>query len=150
VPQAGPAAGEPGPVDVTRRRFPFEFSPRLAPLALSFGVTPSRAYVEVTDDELRVRFGPWSLRTPRTNVRSAEVTGPYKWWKVAGPAHLSMADGGVTFATTTRAGVCISFREPVPALMPGGWLRHIAATVTVATPHALVDLLSRPSTGDSG
>jgi hypothetical protein len=82
------------------------------------------------------------LRTPIANVAGTEVTGPYRWWKVAGPAHLSLADGGVTFATTTRAGLCIRFHEPVPAAVPKELLRHSSATVTVADPAALAAALA--------
>jgi len=64
-----------------------------------------------------------------------EETGRRYWWvKVAGPPRLSLADRGITFATTTRAGACIRFREPVPAALPTALLRHPAATVTVAEP----------------
>lgn len=124
------------------RRFPFEFSSRLAPLAAAFGVTPSRAYVDVGAEQLLIRFGFWSLRTPLANVRDLQTTGPYRWWKVAGPAHISVADGGVTFATTTAGGLCIQFHEPVPAALPLSALRHPSATVTVATPQALIDTIN--------
>ena len=85
---------------------------------------------------LAVRFGPWSLRTRCPTCTSLTITGPYTWWKVAGPAHVSFSDGGVTFATTTERGVCIAFHRPVPAALPKGLLRHRAATVTVADPEA--------------
>lgn len=124
-------------------RFPFEFDARFVPLALPFGVMPATAYVEVDDDELRVRFGPWSLRTTLDNVAEVTPTGPYRWWKVAGPPRLSLADRGVTFATTAAGGLCIRFREPVPAALPRSLVRHPSATVTVATPAALADALSR-------
>jgi hypothetical protein len=123
------------------QRFPFLFDPRMLPMSAAAGVLPMTAYVEVDDTDLSIRFGPWSLRTPRTNVRNVEPTGPYRWWKVAGPPHLSLSDRGVTFATTTVGGLCICFHEPVPALLPTGLLRHPAATVTVAAPHSLADAL---------
>ena len=135
---AGPAeAGA-----ATRRRFEFAFEARMRPTAAAFGVLPATAHVEVDGGELRVRFGPWSLRTPVANVVSTEVTGPYRWWKVAGSARVSLADRGVTFATTTRAGLCIRFRDPVPAALPRGLLQHRSATVTVADPAALADALA--------
>jgi hypothetical protein len=118
--------------------FRFAFEPRLRPLALVVGVTPDSARVEVGDRDLTVRFGRWTLRTPLANVAGTENTGPYAWWKVAGPAHLSLGDGGITFATTTAGGVCISFHEPVPAIMPGSVIRHPGATVTVEDPDGLV------------
>ena len=133
-------------------RFEFAFSRPLSwPLAL-LGVTPWTAHVDVTGDELAVRFGPWSLVTPLSNVEGAEVTGPYLPFKVLGP-HISLADRGVTFGTTWRRGVCVRFREPVPAALPGGLLPHPAVTVTVADADRLVALLDRrplstPGDGD--
>lgn len=118
--------------------FDFAFEPRLRPLALLAGVRPGNARVEIGETDLRVRFGRWTLRTPIANVAGIQVTGPYTWWKVAGPAHLSFADGGITFATTTAGGVCVAFHEPVPGLVPGSAVRHPAATVTVSEPRAFV------------
>ncbi len=126
---------------VVRRRFAFRFAPRMLPWSLAVGVSPLTSGVEVGDGELRVRFGLWSLETPLTNVAGAEVPGPYTWWKVAGPAHLSFADAGVTFATATGRGVCVRFRRPVGALVPFGLVRHPAATLTVADPEGLVAAL---------
>ena len=57
----------------------------------------------------------------------------------AGPAHLSFADRGVTFATTTRKGVCFTLREPVPGIAPFGLLPHPGVTVTVAEPERLLE-----------
>ncbi|GAA4445357.1 hypothetical protein [Phytohabitans houttuyneae] len=124
-------------------RFPFAFrAPARWALAL-VGVTPARAWVAVSPEEFEVRFGPWHLRTSRANVRAARRTGPYRWWRALGP-RLSMADRGATFGTTTGPGVCVCFATPVPALAPGGWLRHPALTVTVTDPDALVAALDRP------
>jgi hypothetical protein len=133
-----------GPADAAAhdpQRFGFAFEPLMAPFSFAVGVTPLTAWVSVDDDSFEVRFGAWHLRTPRANVVGATVTGPYRFAKVVGPAHLSFADRGVTFATNRRAGVCVQFDEPVPALLPGGRLGHPAATVTVADPDALVRLL---------
>jgi len=123
------------------QRFAFAFDSRLALASLPFGVTAHTAAVEVDDLHLRIRFGPWRLITTRGNVEAATVSGPYAWWKVAGPPRLSLADGGITFATSARQGLCIRFRQPVPALLPGRLLRHPAATVTVAEPEALARAL---------
>jgi hypothetical protein len=130
-------------------RFDFDFSSLLSwPLA-AIGVTPWTAYVEVTDDDLRVRFGPWSLSTPRSNVDGASITGPYLPFRVIGP-HISLADRGVTFGTSWQRGVCIRFREPGPAALPIGLLKHPGATVTVADPERLVATLERTPVGVPG
>lgn len=121
-------------------RSAFRFDPAFrAPLAL-LGVRPETSWVLVDDDALEIRYGPWRLRTPRANVTGAQLGGPFRWWRTVGP-HLSLADRGVTFGSSTADGVCMRFAEPVPALVPGPWLRHPGATVTVSDPEALRDVL---------
>jgi hypothetical protein len=119
-------------------RIPFAFDSRYRFAARPFGVTPSSAYLELDDDVLRVRFGPWTVETPRSNIAGAGTSGPYEVWKTIGPAHLSAKDRGLTFATNARAGVCIEFREAVRGMDPLGLIRHPGLTVTVADPDALV------------
>ena len=126
-----------------KREFDFSFEGRYRLPALAFGVTPGTARVVVTDEELLVRFGPWRLRTALTNVADTQVSTGYAWYRTAGPAHLSLADRGVTFATNSRRGLCVSFVEPVRAIEPTGFLRHPAATLTVADPDALAAALRR-------
>ena len=127
------------------RRFEFEFAAAYRAAALPFGVTPRTAYVDVGDGpsgELRVRFGPWSLRTPLSNVASVQRTGPFAFLKTAGPAHLSFTDRGVTFATNGEAGLCVQLHEAVRTLDPTGRLRHPGATMTVRDVEGLRRLLS--------
>lgn len=132
-----PLPGDPALDEGLSVTHPFAFDPLFVGPAAAVGVLPMTAHVEVDGEQLHVRFGPWSLRTPIDNVASAETTGPYALWKVIGPPHLSLRDRGVTFATNRRVGLCIGFHEPVPAISPLGFLRHPAATVTVADPLAL-------------
>lgn len=125
--------------------FPFHFAAAYRLPALLFGITPRSARVTVGSDSLEIRFGPWHLTTGLDNVAGVEeVEGPYSFVKTAGPAHLSFVDRGITFATNGAGGVCIRFRTPVPAIDPVGLVRHPAATVTVARPRLLCDLLSSP------
>ena len=112
-------------------RFAFRFHPLYRVLGLPFGVMPGTSLVEVVDDHLVVRFGPWYLRTPVTNVVGCDPSGPYAVSKTAGPARLSLADRGVTFATNRDAGLCIRFAEPVPAIDPFRKILHPGITVTV-------------------
>ncbi len=133
------------PSSESAERFEFAFASSYRLPALLFGVTPWTAWVEVTTDELRVRFGPWSLRTQRTNITDVQVSGGYSFLKTAGPAHLSFTDRGVTFATNGDRGVCLTFREPVKGIDPTGRVRHPGATMTVADPDALASLLSAAS-----
>jgi hypothetical protein len=134
----GPPDGAPARTE----HFGFPFDAGLRPAALAFGVTERSASLDIADGELRVRFGPWSLRTPLDNIVGAEVTGPYAWWRVAGPARLSFGDRGLTFATNAERGVCIRFKDAVPGLVPGGLLKHPNLTVTVDEPERLVEVLA--------
>jgi hypothetical protein len=122
--------------------FPFRFTPSYRLAALPFGILPGTAAVRVRDGELAVRFGPWRVRTPLANVTSTTVTGPFGFLKTAGPAHLSLADRGLTMATNGARGLCITFREPVPGIEPTGILRHPALTVTVADYQGLAAVLA--------
>src|SRR3954447_23136036 len=112
-------------------RFAFRREPAFALAGLPFGVTESNSYLDVDDDRLEIRFGPWTLSTSTHNIESAQRTGPFRWWKVGGPPRVSLRDRGITFATNAQAAVCVRFREPVPAALPQGWFRHPAVTVTV-------------------
>jgi len=123
--------------------FAFDTAYRLP--GLLFGVTPATAWVEVGAGELQVRYGPWRLRTPLDNVAGCQVTDGYSWLKTAGPAHLSLADRGVTFATSHGPGLCVTFHESVGAIDWVGRIRHPAATMTVEDPERLrAELEARP------
>lgn len=119
-----------------RRDEPFATASRL------FGVTEDTGYVEIKDDQLEIRFGGWHLETPLRNVIRAEVTGPFHWWKVIGPPHLSLRDRGITFATSAGPALCVRFREPVAAIDPRGLIRHPGATVSVEDPEHLAELIN--------
>lgn len=123
-------------------RFAFRFTRSYRLAGLPFGVMPGTTSLVLTADELVVRFGPWSLRTPRSNIASAQEVGGFRWVKTAGPPHLSLADHGVTFATNGEHAVCVLFREPVKVLDPTGRLRHPGMTATVADPAGFVAALS--------
>jgi hypothetical protein len=114
------------------RRFDFAFAPAYRRLSRGFRVTPHTAWVEVGDRDFEARFGPWRVRTPRANITGAEATGPYAFWKTAGPARLAVTDRGLTFATNGERGALILFGQPVRGLDPFGILRHPELTVTVA------------------
>lgn len=122
--------------------FPFRFTTPYRLAGLPFGVTPATAMVQVRDGELAIRFGLWRVRTGLANVTSTAVTGPFGFFKTAGPAHLSLADRGLTMATNGARGLCITFHEPVPGIEPTGTLRHPAVTVTVADCQALAAALT--------
>jgi hypothetical protein len=120
-------------------RFPFRFDPTYRRIARLFGVTPKRTWVDLSEDELEARFGPWRLRTPTRNIADARVTGPYALLKTAGPARLGITDRGLTFASNGDRGMCITFRSPVPGM---GRIRHPELTVTVLDVDGLLEALS--------
>ncbi|MET0911353.1 MAG: hypothetical protein ABWZ99_17950 [Ilumatobacteraceae bacterium] len=135
--------------DLAPATFAFAFEDRMKPWSRLFRVTPTNSSVTLTDYGLEVRFGRWRLTTPWFNIVSAGTTGPYTMWKVAGPAHLTPSDRGITFATTTRRGVCLDFRDPVRAIDPFGLIHHPNATITVEDPERFVDEIHRRVTAAS-
>jgi hypothetical protein len=122
-------------------RFAFDFARAYRLSARAFGIRPATAWVDVGNGALAVRFGPWRVSTPLANVTDVSVTGPYAFWKTAGPARLAITDRGLTFATNGDRGVLISFRTPVRGLDPLGVIRHPELTVTVADFDRLADVL---------
>jgi hypothetical protein len=137
-PDAGPA--ESLPIE----QFEFAFDSQFRPFLALIGVTPGTAHVTLSAEQLVARFGPWTCATPIGNVRDVCRTGPYHWYKAIGPRG-SFVDRGLTFGTTTRGGVCVLLREPVPGLTPVGPLRHPGLTLTLAEPDRFVASLRRRS-----
>jgi hypothetical protein len=126
---------------VVIRRFAFEFEPRYRRILWLLSVTPARSGVEIGDGTFRVRFGPWHVRTEVSNIRCAEETGPYQALRAIGP-HISMADQGLSFGSTTRGGVCLLFHEPLPGRETLGLIKHPGLTVTVEDPVGLIDAIA--------
>jgi hypothetical protein len=122
-------------------RFGFAFAPAYRLPARAFGIHPATAWVDVGEEVLDARFGPWRVQTTLANVTDVAITGPYAFWKTGGPARLAITDRGLTFATNGDRGVLISFRTPVRGLDPLGVLRHPELTVTVAEVDRLAKLL---------
>jgi hypothetical protein len=70
---------------VVRKRFPIRFGRFNAVLLRLTGMGPNRSYVEVTDEELRVKMG-WAFRAtiPRSSIVEVGRRG-YVWsWGVHG------------------------------------------------------------------
>ena len=121
--------------------FGFEFDALHRRASWLFGISDGNAVVRLSDTGLDVTFGPWRLRTAYSNIQDVSVSGPYHLVKTIGPPRLSVSDRGLTFATNSRAGVCITFRTAVPGIEPTGRLRHPNRTVTVADPVGLANAL---------
>ncbi len=122
-------------------RLPFEFSPGHRRASRLFAITPDNSWVDVGPEWLAVRYGPWRLLTPRSNVSGHQVTEDFAFLKTAGPPHLSLEDQGVSFTPNGTRALCVQFHEPVPAIDPTGILRHPAATLGVVDPEALAGAL---------
>jgi hypothetical protein len=122
-------------------QFSFRFDPAYRALGRLFMITENSAYVRVGDGAFTARFGPWRVHTALSNIAAVSISGPYRMVKTAGPARLSVADRGLTFASNASSGVCVQFREPVRGLDPFGLLRHPNLTVTVADVAGLTRLL---------
>lgn len=136
------SSARPGP-----RRFTFAFTDSYRPTARLFGITPATASVSLDPLVLTARFGPWTLTTTVANIAYMSLTGPYRYFKTAGPARLSLSDRGLTFATNNRQGVYLQFREPVPGIDPFGMIKHPNLTVTVSECAELIAALgdAKPS-----
>lgn len=124
-------------------RFRFAFDPGYRRLARTFGVTEGNAWVDVGQEAFEARFGPWRVKTPLSNIKDVAVTGPYRFFKTAGPARLAVTDRGLTFATNGEQGLRVSFQTPVHGLDPFGLISHPELTVTVADVNGLAALLSQ-------
>lgn len=123
------------------QRFEFRFAPAYRLAAQPFGITPERAWVQIDDEDLLANYGPWRLRATLANINRVAITGPFRFYRTAGPARLGISDGGLTFASNGVQGVLLSFRERVPAIDPLGLIRHPELTVTVADVQGLVSAL---------
>jgi hypothetical protein len=123
------------------QRFDFCFAPAYRVAARPFGITPERAWVQIDDEHLVASYGRWRLRTTLANISQVAITGPYRFYRTAGPARLGITDAGLTFASNGERGVLISFRERVPAIDPLKMIRHPELTVTVADVSGLVSAL---------
>jgi hypothetical protein len=130
--------------------FEFAFAPSYRAAALPFGVTPATAWVEVGEDSFVARFGPWRVSTARSNIADVAITGPYRFYRTAGPSRLAITDRGLTFATNGERGVLILFHERIRGLDPLGLIRHPELTVTVADVEGLASVLRQSLERASG
>jgi hypothetical protein len=131
-------------------RFRFSFAPTYLRMGRLFGIRPSTAWVDVSDERIDARFGPWRVSTQLANITGVTLTGPYALLKTAGPARLAITDRGLTFATNGDRGVLLTFATPVRGLEPFGLLRHSELTVTVADVDRLASVVKERQTPPPG
>ncbi len=117
--------------------FPYAFDQRWKALFALLGVKDTDG-VEVTDSELIATYGRFQVRTPLTNVKSTEVTGPHRWYTAVG-LRLSFSDDGVTFGTNHKLGLSIAFHERIPKVI--GFQDHSLLWVSVEDPEGLARAL---------
>lgn len=118
------------------KTFAFRFDRLYVPVLLGLGVHPGNASVTLTDDDRFVaRFGRWVVDTPLSNIDCVQITGPYRGYKAIG-VRGSAVDQGLTFGSSRKGGVCVTFHEPISKLLPG-MKHHPGLTVTVVDLEAL-------------
>lgn len=122
------------------RFFPYRFDKRWAPLFAALGVKRSDG-VTVTDTELIATYGRAKVRTPLTNVASAAVDGPHRWYTAVG-LRLSFTDDSITFGTNHRRGVTITFHDKVRKVIVRDG--HSSLWVSVDDPEGLAEALASP------
>lgn len=126
------------------RFFPYDFDTRYAWIWRPLGARPKVDGVTITSAGIFIAtYGRFRVETPVSNIKEVQRTGPYKWWKGVG-LRGSLADSGITFSTTPRGGVCVLFKNRIPAVLLTG-RRHAGLTVTVADRDGLVEALAGKS-----
>jgi hypothetical protein len=128
------------------QEFAFDFDPSYRRAARLFGITEANTQISINEHSVYVRFGPWRARSRLDNLSDVSLSyGPWSFAKTAGPAHLSFADRGLTFATNGRRGVCLQFHRPISGIEPFGLLHHPSLTLTPTDCEGLAQALRQPS-----
>ena len=78
-------------------------------LRIAFGVTRERAWVEIADGEIRLRFGRFACTAPLANVERWRIEGPWRWITAIG-LRRSIRHADISFAGSPRGGVRVDFR----------------------------------------
>ena len=81
-------------------------------LRVAFGVTRDRAFVDLGDGVIRVRFGRFELTAPIAEAARWRIEGPWLWITAIG-IRRSIRHGDLSFAGSPRGGVRVDFRTPV-------------------------------------
>src|SRR5512140_1840419 len=81
-------------------------------LRVAFGVTPERAWAEVDEAGIRVRFGRFEFAQPLSAITRWRIEGPWRWITAIG-LRRSIRHGDISFAGSPAGGVRLDFRAPV-------------------------------------
>jgi hypothetical protein len=82
-------------------------------LRIAFGVTPDRAWVDVGDGVIRVRFGRFEVTAPIADATRWRIEGPWPWITAIG-VRMSIRHRDLSFAGSPRGGVRVDFTPRVP------------------------------------
>jgi hypothetical protein len=94
-------------------KFPIRITEFSRLFMIPFGVTRKRAFADVRDGELHVRFGPMFDETiPLDNIKKAEVTSWPRW---AGVGPRTNFRGSVGLVGSYGDVVKLTFKKPVEA-----------------------------------
>lgn len=95
----------------SRHRFPILITELSRLFMIPFGVTRKRAYTEVRDGELRVRFGPmFDERIPIDNIETAEAA---RWPRWAGVGPRANSRGAIGLVGSYDNIVKLTFKTPL-------------------------------------
>jgi hypothetical protein len=92
-------------------RFPIRIGRRSRWVVRLFGATPSTAYAEVGDD-LLIRFGWFTFRTPLANIERYRIEGPFTWIKAIG-VRMSLRHPDLSFCGSAHGGVRMDLKHRV-------------------------------------
>ena len=110
---------------MSSERFPIRIGRRSAlALRLVFRVTPERAWADIGDDGLTIRFGRAEFAADRSNLRQWRIEGPFQWITAIG-IRMSVRHRDVSFAGSPHGGVRIDFVRRVrwgPFNVPAVWV----------------------------
>jgi hypothetical protein len=81
-------------------------------LRVAFGVTPERAWADIGDGLIRVRFGRFAFTAPLSSATRWRIEGPWRWITAIG-VRRSVRHADVSFAGSPRGGVRVDFLPAV-------------------------------------
>lgn len=93
-------------------RYPIRLERRFRLLLLPFGALRRNSHVALEGDELKVRFGFFSLRARLSQVERWEIGGSYRWWTALGVRGTPTVPE-ISFAGSDHGAVVLHLRQPI-------------------------------------
>lgn len=118
-------------------KYPIRILRGLRPLFLLIGATPSRAFVEVDEDGLLLRFGWWSDRIELDEVASVE---PTRWRLAYGLGMRIAPKRTLGLVGSTQGAVAIELRGPRVFRVPFK-MRFARLVVSFEEPELFVEMV---------